>query len=99
MLLNVLDCKQVVSEGAIQPQSCDLPEPGKELEAARNEPPMLSSTSTILEEYISSFSSNDGAIAEEPTAEISSQLERQRSPYVVRQEGKTKSLNSYFWNI
>lgn len=88
MLLNNLDCKQVASEGAIQPLSCDPSESGKEQETASNGPSMMSSTSTILEDYISSFSSNDGAVAEEPTAEISAQLERQRSPYLVRQEGK-----------
>lgn len=83
------DCKQVTTEGKVQPQLIDTLEPIKELEpVTKSSPSLMSSTSTILDDYISSFS-NEGAVAVEPSAVVSVQIERQRSPYSIQQKGKT----------
>ena len=82
------DCKQVTTEGKVQPQLIDTLEPIKELEpVTKSSSSLMSSTSTILDDYISSFS-NEGAVAVEPSAEVSVQIERQRSPYSIQQKGK-----------
>lgn len=52
---------------------------------------MLSSTSTVVDGYMSSCS-NEGAMAAEPIPEVAVQIERERAPYSVAPEGQNDFL-------
>ena len=55
-----------------------------------------SSTSTLLDGYMSSCS-NEGAVALDPAAECSIQIERERAPYSVPVEGSIFFVTSLFF--
>lgn len=59
-----------------------------ELELKKMSLSMLSSTSTVLDGYMSSCSNEGATAVVEPIPEIAVQIERERAPYSVAPEGQ-----------